>query len=278
MAILAKINPSKTMSENCKNCSEIITGNFCSQCGQKKYKRIDKSYIWEELQYTILHTNKGFLYSLKNILKNPGKTAREFIDGKRIRHYKPILMTFVLSGIATFLTYKVLGFAEIMSAFYRERNIGAKATADIMSFFSSYSTLIMLMLIPFFALTTKIAFKKWGHNYYEHIVMNAYILSYYTIISIIIVYPIMFFFKHSSPATMMAITFYSLFLIPLILVWFFKEFYKEKPVKAVILKVLAVLGLVILGYIILLLIVVILFMLVTMQKAPETLQYIPKTK
>ena len=77
---------------------------------------------------------------------------------------------------------------------------------------------------------------------------------------------------------MMAITFYSLFLIPLILVWFFKVFYKEKPVKAVILKVLAVLGLVILGYIILLLIVVILFMLVTMQKAPETLQYIPKTK
>jgi hypothetical protein len=53
------------MEKNCPNCNRVITGNFCSNCGQKKYKRIDKKYIWEEIQYTILHTNKGFLYSVK---------------------------------------------------------------------------------------------------------------------------------------------------------------------------------------------------------------------
>ena len=55
---------------------------------------------------------------------------------------------------------------------------------DYMSFTSSYNSIIMLMLIPFFALITKLAFRKWGHNYYEHVVMNAYILSFYTIINI----------------------------------------------------------------------------------------------
>jgi hypothetical protein len=32
------------MAENCKNCKDAITGNFCANCGQKKYKKIDKKY------------------------------------------------------------------------------------------------------------------------------------------------------------------------------------------------------------------------------------------
>ena len=263
------------MAEICKNCNEPITGNFCNHCGQKKYKRIDKKYIWDEIQYSVLHTNKGFLYSIKNILKNPGKTAKEFIEGNRVNHYKPILLAFVLSGIATFITYKVLGFTEIMAAFYKERNIGTKVIADIMTFFSSYTPLIMLSLIPFFALTTKIAFKKWGNNYYEHIVMNAYVFSYYTLISIFFIYPIMFIFRHSSPATILAITQYSILLVPIILGWFFKEIYKDKPVKAVYLKVLVILGLVLLAYILLL---VLISIGVVIYYGPEAIKNIPKPK
>ena len=52
-----------TVSENsCRNCNQNIVQNYCSNCGQKRYKRIDRSYIWEEIQYTTIHTNKGFLY------------------------------------------------------------------------------------------------------------------------------------------------------------------------------------------------------------------------
>ena len=61
------------MEDNCKNCGTLITGNFCNNCGQKKYKRIDKKYLIDEFQYTILHTNKGFFYTVKNLFKNPGK-------------------------------------------------------------------------------------------------------------------------------------------------------------------------------------------------------------
>ena len=83
------------MDQNCQNCSTLILNNFCDNCGQKKFKKIDRKYIWDEIQYTFLHTNKGFLYSVKNIIKNPGKTARAFIDGNRVNHYKPILLVFV---------------------------------------------------------------------------------------------------------------------------------------------------------------------------------------
>lgn len=235
------------MTETCHNCSTLITGNFCSNCGQKKYKRIDKKYIWDELQYTLFHTNKGFLYSIKKILSNPGKTAREFINGNRVNHYKPILLVFILSGIATFISYKLLKLKEVMNDYYTQSNINSSQMGDFMNFLSSYTSIIMLLLIPLFALSTWIAFKKWGHNYYEHLVMNAFILSFYTLISIIFIYPVMFIFRH-SPNVFILITQLSLLIVPLILFWFFKTFYNNKPVKSIVLKVLAVTGLTILGY------------------------------
>lgn len=252
------------MAENCQNCNEMITGIFCSNCGQKKYKRINRKYIWDEIQYTLLHTNKGFLYSVKSILKNPGKTAREFIDGNRVNHYKPILLTFVLSGIATFITYKILGMKEIMNAFYSEKHLNSKLMVDMMSVLASYTAILMLILVPFFALTTKIAFKKWGQNYYEHVVMNSYILSYYTLISIIFIYPVMFIFRHSSPGVIFNITQFSMLLVPVVLVWFFKGFYKEKTLKTIMVKVLAVLGLTIAGYLLFILLIFILVMVIGM--------------
>lgn len=112
---------------------------------------------------------------------------------------------------------------------------------------SSYNSLLMLLLVPLFALTTKIAFRKSGNNYYEHVVMNAYILSYYTVVSIFFIYPIMFIFRH-SPDTFFTISQLSILLVPFILVWFFREFYKDKPLKSIILNVLGVMGLTLLGF------------------------------
>lgn len=260
------------MSETCLNCNNPVIENFCSNCGQKKYKRIDKKYIWDEIQYTVFHTNKGLLFSVKNILKNPGKTAKEFIDGNRVNHYKPILLVFVLSGIATLVSFKVLNLKEMMSDYFSQQHMNSNFMNDLMSFLSSYNSFLMVLLIPLFALTTKIAFRKWGHNYYEHIVMNAYILSFYTLVSIIVVYPIMFFFRHST-STFFNITQFSLLLVPIILVWFFREFYKDKPLKSIIIKVLGVLGLAILGYIIFLVIGGLIGLGMTMLKGPEALEY-----
>lgn len=261
------------MAETCLNCANGVTRNFCENCGQKKYKRIDRKYIWDEVQYTFLHTNKGFLYSVKNILKNPGKTARGFIDGNRVNHYKPILLVFVLSGLATFFSYKVLNLKEVMAAYFSQQHINSSFMGDMMSFISSYNSILMLLLIPLFALTTKIAFGKWGHNYYEHLVMNAYILSFYTLASIILVYPVMYIFRH-SPNTFFNITQISVLLVPVLLVWFFKGFYKDKPLKSIILRVLGVLGLTILGYFVFIVLVSVLGIVFAILKGPESLQYI----
>lgn len=184
----------------------------------------------DELQYTVFHTNKGLLYSLKRILRNPGKAARECIDGNRVNHYKPILLVFVLSAIANFVSFKILKLNEMMNAQFAQQKTNSKFIGDLMSFLSSYNSLIMLLFIPFFATVTSIAFRKWGHNYYEHVVINALVLAFNTMVSILFLYPVMFCFK-DTPDTFYSLTQLSMLIVPLVLVWFFKEFYKEKKLK-----------------------------------------------
>lgn len=261
------------MEYNCPNCHHLITENFCANCGQKKFKRIDKKYIWEELQYTILHTNKGFLYSVKNIAKNPGKTAREFIEGNRVNHYKPILLAFVLSGISTFISYKIIGLKELMSSYYAQQHMNSPFMNDYVTFTSSYNSVIMLALIPLFALITKIAFRRWGHNYFEHVVMNAYILSYYTLINIVVLYPLMFLFK-SRQDILVPITSLAMLLVPFILTWFFKGFYSHKSLKSIIGRVLVAILLLIASFLISIILVVLGGVILAMIKGPEALEYL----
>lgn len=261
------------MAEICLNCNHEITDNFCGNCGQKKYKRIDRKYLWDEIQYTVLHTNKGFLHSVKSTFKNPGKTAREFVDGNRVNHYKPILLVFVLSGISAFISYKILHLNDLMTAYFEVQHMNSQFMADMMAFFTSYHSIVMLVLIPFFALATKIAFRKWGHNYYEHVVVNAYILSFYTMVNSLLLYPIMYF-GNLKPESTILLSQLSMLLVPLVLFWFFRNFYPEKSAKSIVLKVLAVLGVTFLGYILAMIVLIFVGFVFAAVQGPESLEYI----
>lgn len=233
----------------CVNCNHEIAMNFCPNCGQKKFKRIDQKYLKDEIQYSILHTNKGFFYTIKNLIKNPGKTAREFIDGNRVNHYKPILLAFVLSGFSTFISYKVLHMEGVMSD-YLKQQMGESAVdmSGPMSAVYSYMSILLLLLLPIFAFFTKIVFRKWGHNYYEHIVMNAFFYSFYCLFCIILIYPVLYFFRHNSSG-FMAITSVSVFAAPFFLVWFYKGFYPERSTGKISLHIALFCILVFIAYI-----------------------------
>jgi Protein of unknown function (DUF3667) len=246
------------MASNCQNCQQVITENFCGNCGQKKYKRIDRKYIWDEVQYSLLHTNKGFLYSVKNILKNPGKAARDFIDGNRVNHYKPILLAFVLSGISAFISFKVIGMNNIMRQIYAKEKYSGLMN-DMFSYVASYSSFIMLLLIPLFAIFTFLVFRKWGQNYYEHVVMNAFGLSFYTLTNIIIFYPIMYLLRDRIEVFAW-LTMVSMAFIPFILAWFYRGFYSEKKLGSIILKVLLILFLIMVAYFLLIMVLVIAYL------------------
>ena len=233
------------MENNCPNCNQIIEGNFCGNCGQKKYTRIDKKYILDEFQY-ILHANKGFLYSIKKLIVNPGKTAREFIDGNRINHHQPISLAFVLSGISAYISFKIVDFNGILKEMYSKREMYSDYINDLLSFIGSFISFILLFLIPVFAFFSKIAFKKWGNNYYEHVVMYAFILSFHTLIDTIVLLPVVYLAKDN--AIIEVFTFLPMSAIPFVLVWFYKGFYKEHSLISILWRVFLMLFMALIAY------------------------------
>ncbi len=48
-----------------------------------------------------------------------------------------------------------------MTSNFSAKHMDSNFTADMMRFLSSYNAIIMLALIPLFALITKITFRKW---------------------------------------------------------------------------------------------------------------------
>jgi hypothetical protein len=265
------------MVETCLNCGKPVNDNYCGNCGQKKYCRIDRKYILVELEDTILQTNKGFLYSIKRIVVNPGKTAKEFIRGSRINHYKPILLAFLLSGIYAFISFKIIGLKEITEEFYTKQQMSSQFMIDYLSFASSYNSLIMLSLIPFLAIVTKMAFRKWGDNYYEHIIMNAYILSFYLILNIVIIYPSMYFLK-GDPDFIVQLSSLSILIVPIIMIWFYKGYYLEKSFKRIISRVLLIILIILIAFFFLLIASIIGGFIFAMIKGPEALDAIEYIK
>lgn len=118
----------------------------------------------------------------------------------------------------------------------------------------------MTLLIPISACVTKIIFRKWGHNYYEHIVANSYILSLYTLINIALS-PLTYIFRYNIEIAI-NLSWLTALILPLIFIWFFKEFYKDKPLKIIIRKVLISIVLIILTVFILFSILAVLFLVI----------------
>jgi hypothetical protein len=222
------------METTCSNCDGTVTLQYCSSCGQKKYRRIDKKYLVEEIQYTLLHVNKGFLYSVKSLLRNPGKTAREYIEGGRVNHYKPILLAVLTSGLYAFISINLINPSAIYAL--SDPQV-AQETKGIADFMLRYWNFITLALIPLFAILTRFVFKKQEENYFEHIVMNAYMQSLFSILYIVIFIPVSLFLL-STPSLFLMWNNSALLLYPIGLVWFFKTYYPSLKLSVIIGKVL----------------------------------------
>ena len=243
------------MSEICKNCSNEILLNFCGNCGQKKMKRIDRNYIKDEIQYTVLHMNKGFLYSIKKILRAPGKTAKEFVEGNRVNHYKPILLVFVVAGISAFLTNTLIHPEEIFVKLYEHS--GQKISViqiKINTFIFKYQAFMMLLTVPFMAFFTWLTFKKWGYNYYENVVITAFSLVCLQTLTILIVTPLQYFLKNNLDLFMIVPTIISVLLMIGVFIWFYIDLYNDKNTGDVILRLFLLALALFVGFIILIII------------------------
>jgi hypothetical protein len=166
---------------HCKNCGHNFHGNFCSECGQNAHtERIDSHFFLHDIPHSVLHIDKGFFYTFKELIVRPGHSIREYLDGKRVRHFRPLAYLLLLSTLST-LVNKACHYLTEKEYLAK----GVKITIEG-SFFSHYISLFFMIMIPIMSLASWFVFRYQKYNFWEHLLLETYIVAQFNIALIVI--------------------------------------------------------------------------------------------
>jgi hypothetical protein len=175
------------MRMNCKNCGNEIEGKFCSNCGQSaKVDKLNLQSFLSELADNVFQINKGLFFTIKELSLKPGHTIRNFLEGKRKNHFKPIAYVFLLSTIYI-LVSKFFDSPTLIEDFFAgaSDNVQEEGSVEkfpIIEWLSNNYAYTTLLLIPIFSLASFLSFLGLKRNYLEHIVLNSYITGHQAIL------------------------------------------------------------------------------------------------
>lgn len=159
----------------CSNCKSENPGDFCSFCGKSlKLYRIDKNYAIQEV-LKLIGYEKGFLYTAKGLLLQPGKVIREYIEVDRQKITKPITFLILTSLIYTMMSHYFktdVIHNEMLKIMYGDSN-AYKLSYWVQNNYG-YANLLMLGPITFWA---KFIFSDYKYNAYETFVMMSLVMA-----------------------------------------------------------------------------------------------------
>lgn len=90
---------------NCLNCGSIVTGRFCSECGQRASFHLGMHDLAHDLFHEFLHFDEKILRTLRLLLFKPGALTTEFIEGKRARSIGPIRLYLLASALFFWIVF-----------------------------------------------------------------------------------------------------------------------------------------------------------------------------
>ncbi|MDR6923880.1 MULTISPECIES: DUF3667 domain-containing protein [Chryseobacterium] len=151
--------------KSCLNCGHKIYDEFCPHCGQKSDtgRITTRTLIKSDILGSIWHIETRFFNTVKDILFRPGKTAMDYISGKRVRYYNFLSLLLIL------FSFNVLGLH-----FYEKLAPPETLAEDsqVKSFFSNYSKTILFVIIPMLAFNAFFLFKRIKLNIAEHFIIG----------------------------------------------------------------------------------------------------------
>jgi hypothetical protein len=218
----------------CKNCNKQLKEKFCGNCGQSADTHaMNFHFLWHDIQHGLFHFDKGILYTVKELFLKPGKTIREFIEGKRVRHFRPISFVLVLATVYGFL-YK---YFQINTVAEFALNKNKHLVETINNWLASHYAISTLITIPIYALSSYLIFRKQGYNYIENFILNAYIAGQKLVV-MLITFPVVLY-ASGTPASKYVSGIIGLTDI-IMIIWVYTKFFnKVSTFKAIILSILS---------------------------------------
>jgi hypothetical protein len=159
--------------DNCKSCNQPIVGNFCSKCGRSvNLKKIDKHYVMHEVSH-LLHLEKGFFYTVKELFLRPGKSIRTFITEDRNKLMKPIAFLIFSSLVFTLCEY--LFKANVIYQQKENLDLNKSSYGAIINWTKDHWGYTNIMISIFIGWCLRSFFRQYKYNLFESIVLICFV-------------------------------------------------------------------------------------------------------
>lgn len=213
------------MSSNCHNCEHPIDAAFtyCPGCGQKTdTRRLRMLEIIGDFWTQLTDIDRGFFTLIRSLAVRPGIVAREYIEGKRKKHFGP-LNFYLIVGTLLILsmnltewinTERAKSFPSTVAspkvneqlsvetpsvqtegkavttpgATMREK-INARRKI-VMEFWKKYSDIVSIGAAPLLCFFLWLFYRSAGFNYTELLVACFYMFGFTNLVYAIVVSPI----------------------------------------------------------------------------------------
>jgi hypothetical protein len=270
-------------STRCLNCeAPLLPGqSFCSACGQKTdTKRFTGRQLGYDFLQVFFNTEKGFFRLLKGMIKQPGQTAAEYVEGKRKKYFSPFAFMTVCIAFSVIVNGLIKPYeklpepnqavlARIPDQPTREKYLlTVNRLAGVQKIVNKNLNLISILITPWFAFFLFIFYKRRGRNLSELIIAYILFAAICNLLACLLFSPLMAATRGSGAYN---IVFYGNLALQMAFVaWGMTIFLKFKTAGKYI-EVLAVLSLAgIIGF----LLILVAYFLFVYHKAGEVFQYL----
>ena len=191
-----------TSAGACNNCQAPLASaqQFCGACGQRApTNRLTLHDIGHDLLHAVTHADHSVLSLVAELAINPGNVARDFVSGRRKRHFGPFAFLFIAVAVTTAIVL-ITG----MNWF-----IGLNGN-PAGQFMQHHLNLVILVQVPILAGSCAILFRNSRLNYAEHLILVTYTSGFRVLVMGLIGAPLWFFVKPYVPAAAALVVYYAL--------------------------------------------------------------------
>jgi hypothetical protein len=191
--------------QRCLNCNSSVDHphSYCGECGQcVRRKRLTMRDIGHDLVHAFTHADHSILSLVRDLAIRPGHVAREYVDGRRKKHFGPFVFLFISVGLASFaiVTLGVRWFSDIDDH-------------SAASFLQRHVNLVILMQAPILAGLCRMFFRTAGLNYAENLVLVAYASGFRCLLLALVGTPLMFLTHAASADRLILIGYYLIWVL-----------------------------------------------------------------
>lgn len=154
--------------ELCLNCEQLVTGNYCQNCGQKTdtHPITLKHFLFHDIIHGVWHLEKGILLTIKETFSRPGQAALDYINGKRVKYYNVFYLILMLIGL------------NILTVHYRHEIDPSSAAKNVgsglkfLTFLAGNVKIVLLGFVPLFAINAFLIFRRLKLSLVEHFIIG----------------------------------------------------------------------------------------------------------